>query len=218
MSKADTLAAMRQHKLVAVVRTAIAERALAVAQAVMEGGIHLVEITMTVPGALEVVAELAAGQRGMVGAGSVVTPAQAREAIAAGARYIVSPTRALDLLAACREGQAVSILGALTPTEILEATDSGADLVKVFPVDAVGGPAYLQALLAPLPGLKLMPSGGVNLNNLRDYLNLGVEAVALGSALMPTKLVEAGDYAAITERARQFVAAVEMGAHRGTVV
>lgn len=218
MSKAETLAAMRQHKLVAVVRTATAEQALAVAQAVMEGGIHLVEITMTVPGALEVLAELAAKRRAMVGAGSVVTPAQAREAIAAGARYIVSPTRALDLLPACREGQAVSVLGALTPTEILEATDAGADLVKVFPVDALGGPTYLQALLAPLPGLKLMPSGGVNLNNLQDYLKLGVEAVALGSALMPTKLVKAGDYAGITERARQFVAAVELGAHQGAVV
>lgn len=211
MEKEKILEQMDRFKLVAVVRTRTAEQALQVARALSKVGIGLIEITLTIPGALELIQRLHADLEtsALIGAGSVLEGGQAKEALQAGARFIVSPVRQLDLIPICHEAGVVAVVGGLTPTEIVESWRAGADLVKVFPVDAVGGLQYIKGLLAPLPYLPLMVSGGVTLENFKEYLRFGARSLALGSNLMPTALIEAGDYQALTDHARRFVAALE---------
>jgi 2-dehydro-3-deoxyphosphogluconate aldolase/(4S)-4-hydroxy-2-oxoglutarate aldolase len=193
----------------AVVRLTRADDVLPVAQALHAGGVSAIEVTMTVPGALDAIARLAreAGDDLLVGVGSVLDQDTARRAVEAGARFVVSPVfKPLVLEEAQRQG-AAALPGAFTPTEILRAHEAGADLVKVFPSDALG-PAFIRGVRAPMPFLRLCPTGGVTPANAGEWIRAGAAAVGLGSALVDTKLVANGDWGAITALARQTADAV----------
>ena len=189
---------------VAVVRLPDAERALAVVDALAAGGVTAIELTLTTPGALDLIAALrkAGGDALLVGAGSVLDADTARRAVEAGATYVVSPVFRAEVVAESHRQGVPAMPGAYTPTEILTAHEAGADVVKVFPADTLG-PAYLKGVMAPMPFLRLMPTGGVTPANVGDWLRAGAVAAGLGSALVDAKLVAAGDMSGITARARQ---------------
>ncbi|MBI3963348.1 MAG: bifunctional 4-hydroxy-2-oxoglutarate aldolase/2-dehydro-3-deoxy-phosphogluconate aldolase [Deinococcus sp.] len=210
MSKKDQqLQYLLSQKVVAVVRLEKADSLLQAAQALSAGGVKVIEFTMTTPGALDIVATAARelGPEVLLGAGTVLDPETARSAILAGAQFIVAPTLNPEVITLCHRYNVLVIPGALTPTEILAAWEAGADLVKVFPAAAVG-PRYLRDVLAPLPYLRLLPTGGVTLENVGDFLRAGAAAVGIGGNLVDPQLVSAGKFAVLTERARQFVQAV----------
>ena len=192
---------------IAVVRLDDAERAIAAADAVHTGGVSAIEITLTTPGALRAIERLAVRDGMLVGAGSVLDAQSARDAIASGARYLVSPVVLAELVEVGHEADVPVLLGAFTPTEILAAHTLGADAVKVFPSDVLG-PAFIRGVLAPMPFLKLVPTGGVTPDNVGEWLRAGAAAVGLGSALLDGRRITLGDYAALTERARMVAAAV----------
>ena len=207
MSRAALLNDLRTAKLTAVVRTRSAEQAARTAQALYVAGIRLVEVTFTVPDAAAVIAAVAAERPAncLVGAGTVTTAAQAHAALAAGAQFIVGPVHRPALVAQAHAADVPAIMAGLTPTEILDVHESGSDMVKVFPIDSVGGPNYVKSVLGPLPDIPIVASGGIGFDNYRAYLEAGVAGVALGSGLMPQSLIEAGDYAGLTTFARRFV-------------
>lgn len=211
MNREGILRQIDEARLVAVVRARTAHQARQAARAIMETGWRLLEITFTVPDAPELIEEMAgeAPEGTLIGAGSVTRIDQAKLAIGAGARFVVSPIRQLDLVRACHRVGVPCILGALTPTEVVEAHRAGADLIKVFPVGLVGGPRYLQQLSGPLPGLPIMASGGIDLANFREYLEAGARSLALGSDLLKPSWLEEGDYGAVTQRAREYLRALE---------
>lgn len=195
--------------IVAVVRLEQYDQALAVAQALLEGGITAIEFTLTGAGALEAIAgaRAALGDRAQIGVGTVLTPAMAEAAIDAGARFVVTPVVRPAVIATCRARGVLSLCGALTPTEVLTAHEAGADMIKLFPARAVG-PQYLRDLLAPLPGLRIVPTGGVDAGNARAYLDAGAVAVGIGGKLVAPELVAAGDWGRVTAQARACVEAV----------
>jgi 2-dehydro-3-deoxyphosphogluconate aldolase/(4S)-4-hydroxy-2-oxoglutarate aldolase len=207
-SRLDALATLRLARVVGVVRVDTVEAARAAAAAFIRGGLGCVEITLTTPGALELITELADRHRSdpgvLIGAGTVLTPAQAQAACAAGARFLVAPV-APDLAPVAREYGAATVLGALTPTEIVAALEKGADLVKVFPVSAVGGVAYFRDILAPLRDLPLWAAGGTTVADTPAYLAAGVQVVGLAESILPVAAVRAGDWAAVEGLARQAV-------------
>lgn len=207
MSRAALLNDLYEAKLTAVVRTKTAEEAVRTAQALYAAGIRLVEITFTVPDAAAVIEKVAAQKPGncLVGAGTVTTKTQAGEALAAGAQFIVGPVNRPALVAQAHEADVPCIMAGLTPTEILDVHESGSDMVKVFPIDSVGGPGYVKSVLGPLPGIPIVASGGIGFDNYRAYLEAGAANVALGSGLMPPSFIEAGDYVGLTDFARRFV-------------
>jgi 2-dehydro-3-deoxyphosphogluconate aldolase/(4S)-4-hydroxy-2-oxoglutarate aldolase len=209
MSKDDILRRILDRKVIAVVRLETSAQLLQVARAIKAGGIEVIEFTMTTPEALSMIEETGRvlGDDVLLGAGTVLDAETARLAIVAGARFLVSPTLSSETIETCHRHDAVAIPGTLTPTEILTAWKWGADLVKVFPA-RVGGPEYISDVLAPLPQVRLVPTGGVGPSNAGEYLRAGAKAVAVGSALVNDALVAEGDFALLTERARQLVAAV----------
>lgn len=184
--KSQTLSRILTSGLVPVIRTARAEDAIALAEAIRQGGAGALEITMTVPGALDVLKTLSQSVAGSVaiGAGTVLDGPTARAAILAGAEFIVTPCLDTDAIAVCRRYGKVVIPGALTPTEILLAWEKGADMVKVFPADLVGGPRYLKAIKAPLPQVELVPTGGVEIDTAAEFIRAGASAVAAGGGLI----------------------------------
>jgi len=192
--------------VVAVIRLEDGSKLRAVVNALARGGITALEVTMTVPRAIELIAEIAPSlPPGFVlGAGTVVDPDTARAAVNAGARYIVSPVFRPAVVEAAHAAGAAAMPGCFSPTEILAAWDAGADVVKVFPATALG-PAYFKDLKGPMPHVRLMPTGGVSLENAAEWIRAGAVAVGVGGALVDPKLVGAGDFAGITERARRFV-------------
>jgi len=196
--------------LVPVVRAKTAAIALRAAQALLAAEIDVIEITMTVPGALDVLAELRQrfSPRVLLGAGTVLTPDQAHASIEAGAEFVLSPGLNLETVRVVRELGKAAIPGALTPTEVTLAWQAGAHMVKVFPCSAVGGAKYLRALRAPLPQVKLLPTGGVNLDTAAEYLAAGAAALGVGAALVDLALLEQAGDDALTERAAQFVSVV----------
>lgn len=193
----------------AVVRLPRPDDVLPVALALHAGGVRAIEVTMTVPGALDAIARLAreAGDDLLVGVGSVLDADTARRAVEAGARFVVSPVFKAEVVAEARRQGAAALPGAFTPTEILAAHEAGADLVKVFPSDALG-PAFIRGVRAPMPFLKLCPTGGVTPANAGEWIRAGAAAVGLGGALVDTARVAAGDWQAITRLARQTADAV----------
>ena len=199
-----TVERIRQIGLVPVVRAASAKEALTAVDAIRAGGIPVLEITMTVPGAVGVIAELSKryGDDVLVGAGTVLDPEMAKSCIEAGAKFVVSPALDIPTIEFCRKQNVPVFPGALTPTEVLTAWRAGASAVKIFPANAVGGAAYLKSLKAPLPQIELMPTGGVNLQTVAEFIAAGAIALGVGADLMK------GDAAAITEKAKQYVAAV----------
>ena len=196
--------------IVPVIRASSPEQARLAAQAVCEGGIPIVEITMTVPGAIEVIRDLAksAGPELLVGAGTVLNPDAARRCFDAGAEFLVSPGLNIPTVEfAGREGKLI-IAGALTPTEVITAWEAGADFVKVFPCGQVGGAKYIKALKAPLPQIPLVPTGGVNLNTAAEFLEAGSAALGVGGELVQADALKSGNTQVIVEYARKFVAVV----------
>lgn len=187
-----------------VVRAPSAVIALAAVEALLAGGLSVFEIPLTVPGALGVIEALVErlGDRVFVGAGAVVTQSQARDALGAGATFVMSPGFDMRVVEAARERDAAALPGALTPTEILTASSAGADMVKIFPCVALGGPSYLRELRGRLPELKLIATGGVTLETAADYLRAGATAVGLESDLVDVAAVQAGRAHVLTERLR----------------
>jgi 2-dehydro-3-deoxyphosphogluconate aldolase/(4S)-4-hydroxy-2-oxoglutarate aldolase len=210
MDKAKVMANLTQVGVVPVVRAESAGHVVSAVEALLEGGIPIAEITMTVPGAVEVIARCAAhfGERITLGAGSVASAAVCREVIDAGSVFVVTPVFKPAVIDVCGQSGICVIAGALTPTEIFAAWEAGADAVKVFPAKAMGGVAYLRMVHEPLPHIPLTPTGGVTLETLADYFKAGVPFVGAGGDLVNKKAVDSGDARAITERARQYVAAI----------
>jgi 2-dehydro-3-deoxyphosphogluconate aldolase/(4S)-4-hydroxy-2-oxoglutarate aldolase len=197
--------------IVPVVRAAGVEEARQAVDAILEGGIPLVEITMTVAGAVEVIRDLVrqVGNKVLVGAGTVVTREQAEACLDAGAQFLVSPGLSLAMLRAAQARGVLAIPGALTPTELMTATAEGASLVKIFPCGSVGGPKYLKALRGPFPQAKLVPTGGVSVANAAEYIAAGAFAVGVGSDLVDTAALRQGNPEKIVNAARELVAAVQ---------
>ncbi len=210
-SKEKNLQDIADCGVVAIVRVGSAQEALEVCAAIAEGGVKPIEITMTVPGAIDAIEELKRVTKGkvLVGAGTVLDPETAVAVIHAGAEFIVSPTLNLGVIEVCRRYGKIAIPGAFTPTEILAAWSAGADIVKIFPA-RVGGPKYLLDIKGPLPQIKLLPTGGVALENTPDFIRAGAVAVAAGTSLVDKKAVSEKKYDIITENARKFVAAVKL--------
>jgi len=209
-ARADVVRRIKDGAVIAVVRAASATEAVQVAQAARAGGVHVVEVTLAVPDALAAIRQLAQslGADALVGAGSVLDAAAARACIEAGARFVVSPILEPGIVAACREHDVVAMPGALTPTEIAAAAAAGADLVKVFPVSAVGGASYIRALKAPMPHVELVPTGGVTLSDAAAYLQAGAVAIGAGSDLAGPEVLRKSGAAGVTAAARAYVEAV----------
>ncbi|MGD0891975.1 MAG: bifunctional 4-hydroxy-2-oxoglutarate aldolase/2-dehydro-3-deoxy-phosphogluconate aldolase [Terracidiphilus sp.] len=193
--------------LIPVLRARSASQAHAVVKAMIAGGVTVVEVTMTVPGAVALLAELKReyGAQLLLGAGTVTTADQAQATIDAGAEFVVSPSFHPALISATKKSGKLSIPGALTPTEVVTAWDAGADYVKIFPCSAVGGASYLRSLLAPFPHLKLIPTGGVTLQSAEDFLRAGARALGVGSDLVNLAAIDAGAPEFITETARAYL-------------
>ncbi|SRR6266550_6820476 len=210
MTKAEVLKRIEEVGVIPVVRAAFAEEAIVVAQAIASGGIPLLEITMTVPGAVGVITELSKryGNEVLVGAGTVLDPGVARACIEAGAQFIVSPSLNLKTIERCKDHDIAIFPGALTPTEVVTAWEAGADAVKVFPCSAVGGAKYLRALKGPLPQIKLIPTGGVALATAKDFIAAGAWALGVGADLVDTAAIQAGDWKCVVDVARNYVVAV----------
>jgi len=195
--------ALIERGAVAVVRLPDASQGVALADALLAGGVTAIEVTLTTSGALELIEALAGHANGalMVGAGSVIGAPAARQAIDAGARYVVSPIFDPDVVATAHTYDIPVFPGAFTPTEIFRAYQAGADLVKVFPADTLG-PGFIKSVLAPMPFLELMPTGGVTPENVGQWIKAGAVAVGLGSALVDPSLLRSKDFATITARSR----------------
>ncbi|MBX6311301.1 MAG: bifunctional 4-hydroxy-2-oxoglutarate aldolase/2-dehydro-3-deoxy-phosphogluconate aldolase [Isosphaeraceae bacterium] len=209
MSREATLRRILDGGIVAVVRSESGEQLAKVVRALAEGGVSAAEITFTVPDAIEVIRRVRRelGESVVLGAGTVLDPETARTALLAGAEYIVAPTLNLDVIRLCRRYDKIVMPGAFTPTEVLAAWEAGADVVKVFPAD-VGGPGYLKALRGPLPQVRLMPTGGVDLDTAEAFLKAGACCLGVGGALVEPKAVAAGDFDRIRHLAAQYAALV----------
>ncbi len=215
MSRDKAMGTMLDTGIVAIMRANDSDQLLEAAQAVFAGGVRVIEVTMTTPGALEVIRQATKklGDEVLFGVGSVLDPETARAAILAGAQFVVCPTLSLKTITICRRYSIPVMPGAYTPTEILTAWEAGADMVKVFPA-SIGGPAYIKAIKAPLPQIRLAAVGGVDLNNTADFFRAGVEVVGVGGELVNQKLLDTRNFDGITERARGFRQAADEGRHK----
>jgi 2-dehydro-3-deoxyphosphogluconate aldolase/(4S)-4-hydroxy-2-oxoglutarate aldolase len=196
--------------IIPVVRASSADEAMTAVRAIRRGGIPVVEITMTVPGAIETIREVAMsmGEDVLVGAGTVLDAETARRCLDAGAQFIVSPGLDVETIEFVAKQDKLMMAGALTPTEVITAWKAGSDFVKVFPCGQVGGPGYIKALRGPLPQVPLVPTGGVNLNTAGDFILAGCAALGVGGELVQAAALKAGHPEIITELARKFVALV----------
>ncbi|MCJ7667046.1 MAG: bifunctional 4-hydroxy-2-oxoglutarate aldolase/2-dehydro-3-deoxy-phosphogluconate aldolase [Anaerolineae bacterium] len=215
MHRDEQVRLIEESGIVAIVRFDRSEQLIQVAKAIKAGGVAIIEFTMTTPNALGIIEESARefGDKVLLGAGTVLDAETARAAILAGAEFIVGPTLDPGVIEVCRRYSKVVIPGAFSPTEILTAWQWGADFVKVFPA-TLGGPSYLKAIREPLPQVKLIPVGGVSLENVADFIKAGAVAVAVGGNLVKKRAIAEGNFAELTETARQFVAAIR-GARGG---
>jgi 2-dehydro-3-deoxyphosphogluconate aldolase/(4S)-4-hydroxy-2-oxoglutarate aldolase len=207
MPKLQTLRRIREVGLIPVLRARKQEDAIAIAHAIREGGVPILEITMTVPGALEVIRELAAtfGNQVLIGAGTVLDPETARACILAGAEFIVSPALKISTIEICHRYAVPIFPGALTPTEVLTAWEAGADAVKVFPCGAMGGAQYLKSLKAPLPQIEMIPTGGVSLSTAAEFFAAGAFALGVGADLIGSDITGPEKLRAVTDSARRYV-------------
>ena len=209
-SRASVLSTLREVGIIPVIRADSADAAKAVVEALVEAGLIVAEITMTVPRAIETIASVAKhfGDKLLVGAGTVTDADTARRAADAGAEFIVTPCLVPEVIDAARRSEVAVLPGALTPTEVLHAFRLGGDMVKIFPAQNVGGASYLRALRGPFPDIPLVPTGGVTLDNVREMFDAGAAAVGVGSELISKDALARRDYAAISALATQFLAAV----------
>lgn len=209
MSRETTLSRILDGGIVAVVRSESPDQLVGVVRALVEGGVTAAEITFTVPNAIEVIRRVREelGDSVVLGAGSVLDPETARAALLAGAEYIVGPSLNLEVIRLCRRYGKVVMPGALTPTEVVAAWEAGADVVKIFPSD-LGGPPYLKALRAPLPQIRMMPTGGVDLSTAEAFLKAGACCLGVGSSLVEPKAVADGDFGRLRDLAGKYSAIV----------
>ena len=204
--------------VVPVVRASSSREALMAAEAVCQGGIPIVEITMTVPGAVEVIRELSksSASKVLIGAGTVLDPETARRCLDAGAQFLVSPGLNLQTIELAVRENILIMAGALTPTEVITAWNAGSDFVKIFPCGQVGGAKYIKALKGPLPQIPLVPTGGVNLNTAADFIEAGAAALGIGGELVQAEALKSGKSQVIVENARKFVEIVKQTRARMT--
>src|SRR5204863_5069289 len=206
----DSLQRVLDQTIVAAIRAESPDLLVDVAEALLAGSVEVMEVTFTVPRATQVLEKVAAklGSRVLLGAGTVLDPETARAAILSGAEFIVSPAVNLDVIKVCRRYDKLVMPGAFTPTEVLTAWEAGADIVKVFPADVVG-PAFFKALRGPLPQIRLMPTGGVDLNTAAAFLKAGACCLGVGGQLVEPKAVAERNFDRIRDLARQYVAIVK---------
>ncbi len=217
MKKEAVMAAIRDIGIVPVVRTESAESAIQAIGAIYRGGIRAAEITMTVPGALRALEKIADqfGDQIVLGAGTVLDAATARACMLAGAEFFVTPSLKLETIEMAHRYSKAIIPGALTPTEVLTAWEAGADAVKIFPAGSMGGAKYIKALRAPFPHIEMVPTGGVNLETIGDFLKAGACAVGVGGELIDAATIRSGNFGVFEERAKAFLKAA--AAARGKV-
>ena len=207
MSRHADLARGLDSGIVAIIRSQSSEQLVKVAEALYEGGIRVLEVTFTVPNALAIIADVkkSLGNKVLLGAGTVLDTETARAALLAGAEFLVSPTVNVDVIRMCNRYDKLIMPGAFTPTEILTAWEAGAEIIKLFPAD-VGGPSHIKAIKGPFPQVRILPTGGVTLDTMHDFLKAGACAVGLGSALVEAKAIETGNFTRIRDLAGQYVA------------
>jgi len=209
MQKSEVLNALREIGLVPVLRAESEEQALALASAIAAGGVTVLEVTMTVPGAIRVMRRLAEERPDiLIGAGTVLDPETARMCILEGAQFVVSPALNVKTIEMCHRYGIAVLPGALTPTEIVTAWEAGADVVKIFPASALGGAKYLKSVKAPLPQVEMIPTGGVSLATAAEFLEAGAFALGVGADLVNLKAITEGKPESITENARKYLAIV----------
>ena len=203
MSKAETLQKLVENGVFAVIRMADSKKLMKVIEAVSKGGVKNIEITMTVPNAVEIIRELAKANSGdsIIGAGTVLTKEDAKAVIEAGAQFVVSPIMNPEVIATCKELDIPCMPGCYTPTEVIAGWKAGGDIIKVFPATTLG-PRYFKDLLAPFPYLKLLPTGGVSITNVHEWVNAGALTVAIGGDLLDKKAIADENWDALTERAK----------------
>ena len=209
-TKEKTLALIREIGLIPIVRTPSPDDALRAAEAIIEGGIGIAEITMTVPNALHVMERVVEkfGDKVLLGAGTILDPESCRAALLAGAEFIVTPSLNPRVIEVARRYSKASFPGALTPTEVLTAWEAGADMIKIFPCGPVGGPSYIKALKGPFPQIDFVPTGGVNLQTTPEFIKAGAAAVAVGGELVNVKVLQEGKLHVVVANARKFIEAV----------
>lgn len=207
MTKDEIAKKIREVGVVPVVRAKSAKQAQLAAEAVCSGGIPIVEVTMTVPGAVELIAQLtkSAGTEILIGAGTVLDAETARRCVDAGAEFVVSPGFNLETVSFVKQQGKLMMAGALTPTEVISAWQAGSDFVKIFPCGSMGGAKYLKALKGPLPQVPMIPTGGVNLETAADMIRAGAEALGIGGELVSAAALDSGDTKLITDAARKYV-------------
>ena len=206
----DTLQSILASGLIAIIRSDRPEGLVDTAKALAVGGVKALEVTLTTPGALDAISDLAAASKGefVVGAGSVLDAESARAAILSGAEFLVMPNLNIGAIEVGKRYGKVVCPGALTPTEIVNAQQAGADIIKIFPASSLGA-GYIKAVKAPLPQVRLMPVGGMNLQNIGDYFRAGACAVGVGGSLVNSKLIAQGNFSGIADLARQYLRAVK---------
>ncbi len=209
MTKLEQMQRIEECGIVAIIRANSSNELIKAAVAIQSGGVDVIEITMTTPNALQVIGDVSErlGNAVLIGVGSVLDAETARTAILAGAEFVVSPVTKPEVIEICNRYGKVVIPGAFTPTEILSAWETGADYVKVFPSSGVGS-SYIKDIKAPLPQIPLIPTGGINVKNAAEFIQSGAAALGVGSALVSSDIIESGDFAVLTERAENLVAAV----------
>jgi 2-dehydro-3-deoxyphosphogluconate aldolase/(4S)-4-hydroxy-2-oxoglutarate aldolase len=210
MEKSQVLERIKSIGIIPVVRASSGDEALAAVEAIKAGGLSVLEITMTVPGAVGIIEQIAKryGDEVLVGAGTVLNAETAKACLGAGAQFVVSPALNLETIAFCRDAGCAIMPGALTPTEVVTAWSAGADMVKVFPCGAMGGASYIKSLKAPLPQIELVPTGGVSLSTAASFIEAGSAAIGVGADLVNIKAIRAGESARITETTRAYIEAV----------
>jgi 2-dehydro-3-deoxyphosphogluconate aldolase/(4S)-4-hydroxy-2-oxoglutarate aldolase len=206
VSKADKLALIREARLIAVVRTTSGDQVLPAVEALLSAGVRIIEVTMTTPGALSLIEEFADGGEGkiLVGVGTVLDRETAISAVRSGAEFVVTPVLSSEVVAACTIDDVPVIAGCYTPTEILAGWQAGADMIKLFPA-GIGGPDLVASILGPFPQLEIVPTGGVNLGNMAEFLRKGAIAVGVGSSLLERELLRRRDWDGLARRAASFV-------------
>ena len=212
MDKTEKLQWIHETGVIAIMRAKSSDQLIQAVDAIKAGGVRVIEVTMTTPGAMQVIEEATRryGQDVLFGAGTVLDAETARAAILAGAAYIVAPTLNLEMIALCNRYGIPVVPGCYTPSEMLSAWEAGADLVKLFPA-SIGGPSLIKAILAPLPQLKIVPVGGVDLNTAAEFIKMGAFALGVGSSLIHQKLLDAGDLDELRRRAEAFLVEVRKG-------
>lgn len=203
---------IRETGIVAIVRGTGIESLFKIAEALREGGVQVLEVTLNTPGAIEMIGQLEKeyGAEMLIGAGTVLDPETARAVILAGAKFVLGPTLNLDVSKLCKRYNTVYVPGVLTPTEIISAWEAGAQVVKIFPAGSLG-PRYIKELRGPLPQVEMMPVGGVTVDNAAEFIKAGATALGIGGELVDRAAVETGHFELLTEKARRFIEAVQDG-------